>query len=159
MPRLEHKTAVITGASSGIGRAMALSFAREGAQVVVNYNRSLDKAEATVSEITAGGGRAIAIQADVSCPEDVARLIRDAQAELGRIDIWVNNAGADILTGTGAALDDPGKLHRLIDVDLKGTIHCCWALAPVMQAGAQARRGGQGHGHHAVPTALNSTLY
>jgi len=138
MPRLEHKTAVITGASSGIGRGIALAFAREGAHIVVNYNRSFDKAEATVSEITADGGRAVAMQADISNAEDVARLIRDAQAELGRIDIWVNNAGADILTGTGAALDDAGKLQRLIDVDLKGTILCCWALAPIMQA--------QGHG-------------
>ena len=138
LPRLEHKTAVVTGASSGIGRGMALAFAREGAHVVVNYYRSVAKAEATVSEITAQGGRAVAIQADVSNAVDVARLIRDAQTALGRIDIWVNNAGADILTGAGAGFPDLEKLQRLMDVDLKGTIQCCWELAPIMQA--------QGHG-------------
>lgn len=137
MPRLEHKTAVITGASSGIGRGVALAFAREGAHVVVNYNRSVDKARDAVNEITATGGRATAIQADVSCPEDIAWLIRDAQAQLGRIDIWVNNAGADILTGAGAELSDQEKLQRLMDVDLKGAILCCWGVVPVMQAQGQ----------------------
>ena len=137
MPRLEHKTAVITGASSGIGRGTALVFAREGAHVVVNYNRSSDQAEATVMEIQAAGGRAIAIQADVSRPDDVARLIRDARTQLGRIDIWVNNAGADILTGAAAGWSDQEKLQRLMDVDLKGAILCCWGVAPVMQAQGQ----------------------
>ena len=138
MRRLEHKIAVITGASSGIGRGIALAFAREGAHVVVNYNRSFAKAEATVHEIRSGGGRALSLQADISHAEDVARLVRDALAALGRIDIWVNNAGADILTGADAGLSAEDKLQRLLDVDLKGTILSCWALAPVMQA--------QGHG-------------
>jgi 3-oxoacyl-[acyl-carrier protein] reductase len=137
MSRLEHKTAVITGASSGIGRGMALVFAREGAHVVVNYNRSSARAEATVAEIEAAGGRAIAIQADVSRPDDVERLVHDARTHLGHIDIWVNNAGADILTGAGAGLSDLEKLQRLMDVDLKGTILCCWAVAPVMQSQGQ----------------------
>ncbi|MGH8120184.1 MAG: SDR family NAD(P)-dependent oxidoreductase [Gammaproteobacteria bacterium] len=137
MSRLEHKTAVITGASSGIGRGIALVFAREGAHVVVNYFRSAERAAAVVSEITALGGRALAIQADVSNAEDVHRLIREAQGGLGRIDIWVNNAGADILTGPGAGLPDEEKLQRLLDIDLKGTIMCCWALAPIMQEQGQ----------------------
>ena len=138
MSRLAHKTAVITGAGSGIGRGIALAMAREGAHVLINYNRSGDKAEATVREIIANGGRAAALQADVSSTADIEKLINGARQELGHIDIWVNNAGADILTGTGATLDDPEKLQRLIDVDLKGAILCCWLLAPLMQA--------QGHG-------------
>lgn len=137
MHSLANKTAVVTGASSGIGRAIALACARAGAHVVVNYRRSRDRAESAVGEIMKNGGRAIALQADVGDTEAVTGLLRDAREALGKIDIWVNNAGADILTGTGAALPDPEKLHRLLDVDLKGTMLCCWALAPVMQAQGQ----------------------
>ena len=124
---------VITGASSGIGRGIALACAREGADVVVNFNRSLDKANEVVSEIMQLGRQGHAIQADVSRKEDINRLISDAQDRLGRIDVWINNAGADILTGPGADLTDEKKLERLIAVDLRGTIECCWALVPVMQ--------------------------
>ena len=138
MQRLEQKTAVITGASSGIGRAIALAYAREGAHVIVNYHRSQDKSGQIVQEIIAAGGRAAAIQADVRDRDSIERLVRESQAILGNIDIWVNNAGADILTGPGALLDDQEKLQNLIEVDLKGTIFCCWAIAPLMQS--------QGHG-------------
>lgn len=138
MLQLEQKTAVITGASSGIGRSMALAFAREGARVVVNYNNSVARAETVVNEIRSNGGHAVAIQANVGHPDQIENLIRTTQAEFGIIDIWVNNAGADILTGSGAKLSDEEKLHQLIEIDLKGTIACCWALVPVMQ--------GQGRG-------------
>jgi len=133
MPRLEQKTAVITGASSGIGRGIALAFAKEGAEVVVNYNQSKEKAEQLVQEITASGGSAKAIQADISNRQDIERLINESQTQLGKIDIWVNNAGADVLTGEGAQLDDDAKLQKLCDIDLKGTMQCCWSIAPIMQ--------------------------
>jgi 3-oxoacyl-[acyl-carrier protein] reductase len=133
MPRLEQKTAVITGASSGIGRGIALAFAKEGAEVVVNYNQSKEKAEQLVQEITASGGSAKAIQADISNRQDIERLINESQTQLGKIDIWVNNAGADVLTGEGAQLDDDAKLQKLIEIDLKGTMNCCWAIVPIMQ--------------------------
>lgn len=138
MPRLEQKTAVITGASSGIGRGIALAFAREGAQVIVNYKQSRDKAEALVGEISSFGGKAVAVQADLGCANEIQKLVNEAQTELGHIDIWVNNAGADILTGTGTSLSDQEKLDWLINIDLKATITCCWALAPIMKK--------QGHG-------------
>lgn len=133
MPRLEHKTVVVTGASSGIGESISATFAREGAHVVVNYNRSREKAEYIVKQINGAGGKAVAIRANVSNPKDVAFLIDEAISELGQIDIWVNNAGADILTGKGAELSEPEKLQSLIDVDLKGTINCCWGILPVME--------------------------
>lgn len=132
MSRLDQKTAVITGASSGIGHAIALAYAREGADIVVNYCHSEERALETVREIEQLGRNATAIQADLSRPADIARLIEQANTALGRIDIWVNNAGADILTGAGAGLSDREKLQRLIDVDLKGTIEACWALVQVM---------------------------
>lgn len=138
MQRLEGKTAVITGASSGIGRAIARCFVREGADLVINCNRSLDKAEALKSELEKTGRRIAVIQADISNPEDSRRLVRHSQEFLGRIDILVNNAGADILTNEGAELDDHEKLTRLIDVDMKGTMHLCWEMAPLMKE--------QGHG-------------
>ena len=106
---------------------------------ITSYNVCYTKLlRAVVDQIRAGGGRACAIQANMGNPEDIESLLRAATAELGNIDIWVNNAGMDILTGSGAALPDAEKLDRLIDVDLKGTINCCWALAPVMHS--------QGHG-------------
>ena len=133
MPRLEHKTVVITGASSGIGESIATTFAREGAHVVVNYNNSKAKAEQIVRQINGGGGQAVAIRANVADPKDVSFLIDEALSELGQVDIWVNNAGADILTGKGAELSEQEKLQSLIDIDLKGTIHCCWGIVPVME--------------------------
>lgn len=133
MPRLEHKTVVITGASSGIGESIATTFAREGAHVVVNYNSSKEKAEHIVRQINDGGGQAVAIRANVADPNDVSFLIDEALSELGQVDIWVNNAGADILTGKGAELSEQEKLQSLIDIDLKGTIHCCWGIVPVME--------------------------
>ena len=137
MPRLEHKTAVITGASSGIGRGIALAFAREGAHIVVNYNRSVAKAQDAVSAIKAAGGSATAMQADVSCPDDVARLIRDAQAELGRIDIWVNNAGADILTGTAQMVTGAIGIAKESGVLWFGTQSNQTSLAPDIVVASQ----------------------
>lgn len=132
--RLKNKTAVITGASTGIGQAIARLFASQGARVGINYNRSHEQASRLAAEIERDGGSTFTIQADVSRPDDVDRLVDEALQQLGgRIDIWANIAGADILTGEGARLDDREKLARLIDVDLRGTIYCCWRVAPIMQ--------------------------
>ena len=138
MSRLVGKTAVITGASSGIGRAIAVTFAREGARVVINYNRSREKAEALVEEIESMGLEARAVQGDVASPADVEKFLAEAREYLLGIDIWVNNAGADILTGEGAVLEDEAKLEKLINVDLKGTMNCCRVVAPLMK---KQRRG------------------
>ena len=133
MARLEDKVTVITGASSGIGRAIALACAGEGADVVVNYNKSKKRAQDVVGEIRGLSGQAIAIQANIADPDSVGSLLDKVISRFGRIDVWVNNAGADILTGSGAGLADREKLAELIDVDLKGTIQCCWSAAEVMQ--------------------------
>ena len=91
--QLDGKVAVVTGSSRGIGRAIALDLAKEGAKVVVNYARSSEAAEAVVAEIVAGGSEAIALQADVSKEDEVDNLVTTTKDKFGQIDILVNNAG------------------------------------------------------------------
>jgi 3-oxoacyl-[acyl-carrier protein] reductase len=93
MSRLEGKVAVVTGASKGIGASIAEHFGAEGASVVVNYASSKSGADAVVKRITAKGGKAIAVQADVSKPQDITRLFAETKAAYGTLDILVNNAG------------------------------------------------------------------
>jgi NAD(P)-dependent dehydrogenase (short-subunit alcohol dehydrogenase family) len=91
--QLQNKVAVITGASLGIGSAIALAFAKEGAALAVDYRSHPDQAKQIVDEVEGAGGRAISVHADVSSPEDVKNLIRSAIEEFGRLDVMVNNAG------------------------------------------------------------------
>jgi 3-oxoacyl-[acyl-carrier protein] reductase len=93
MSRLEGKVAVVTGASKGIGASIAQHLAAAGAAVVVNYASSKAGGERVVGDITAAGGRAVAVQADVARPADIERLFDEARRVFGRVDILVNNAG------------------------------------------------------------------
>src|SRR5207302_1499372 len=93
MNRLRGKVAVVTGASKGIGASIAEHLAAEGASVVVNYASSKAGAEAVVKRINDSEGKAVAIQADVSKPEDVKRLFAQTRAAYGKLDVLVNNAG------------------------------------------------------------------
>ncbi|MFI5184092.1 MAG: SDR family NAD(P)-dependent oxidoreductase [Vicinamibacteria bacterium] len=133
-PRLAGLKAVVTGGSSGIGRAIATAFAREGASLLLTYRRNEEGARQTVDEIRSLGGRASAIAVDVSVEADVERLTSEAGERLGRVDVWVNNAGADILTGDGAQLSGVEKLDRTLGVDLRGTILCSWLAAERMRS-------------------------
>ena len=130
--RLAGKKIVITGASSGIGRAVAEACAREGAAVVRNYRRSAEAAEASAARLRAAGAQAYALGGDVGDPVAVDALVRESYRVLGGIDGWCNIAGADILTGEGARLSDLEKLARLIDTDLRGTMLCGCASAAVV---------------------------
>jgi 3-oxoacyl-[acyl-carrier protein] reductase len=93
MNRLEGRVALVTGASKGIGAAIAENMAVEGASVVVNYASSKTAAEAVVDRITRNGGKAVAVQADVSQAADIQRLIAESKKAFGKLDILVNNAG------------------------------------------------------------------
>src|SRR5207248_1161675 len=93
LKKLAGKVAVVTGASKGIGAAIAEQMAAEGAAVVVNYSSSKAGADATVQRITQKDGRAIAVQADLSKPEEIKRLFAETKKAFGKIDILVNNAG------------------------------------------------------------------
>jgi 3-oxoacyl-[acyl-carrier protein] reductase len=91
--KLEGKVAVVTGASKGIGASIAKQLAGEGASVVVNYSTSKTDADRVVSEITSAGGKAIAVQANISKPTEVTRLFADTKKAYGKLDILINNAG------------------------------------------------------------------
>jgi len=93
MGSLSGKVAIVTGASNGIGRAIAERFAEDGAIVVVNHSKSPEKAQQVVIGIQAKGGKALAVQADMSRVAEARRLVRDTVAQFGRLDILVNNAG------------------------------------------------------------------
>jgi len=160
--RLEGRVAVVTGASTGIGRAIALALAAEGADVVVNYRRSASQADEVAAEIARGGRRARSVQGDVSLRSDVARLVQTAREAFGRIDIWVNNAGADILTGEAVGWPDETKWDHVMAVDLKGTWLCSRAAGALMIAegdGAIVNMSwdhvahGQGHPNAAIYAA------
>jgi 3-oxoacyl-[acyl-carrier protein] reductase len=88
-----RKTALVTGASRGIGRAIALELAKRGYDVAINYGHSQDEAESVKKEIEAAGGHALLLQGDVSSPEDVSRIFAEIKSQWGRLDVLVNNAG------------------------------------------------------------------
>jgi 3-oxoacyl-[acyl-carrier protein] reductase len=93
MSRLQGKVAVVTGASKGIGASIAEHFGAEGASLVVNYASSKSGADTVVKKILAKGGKAVAVQADLSKPEDVSKLFQETKKAYGKVDILVNNAG------------------------------------------------------------------
>ncbi|TCS13659.1 glucose 1-dehydrogenase [Caulobacter sp. BK020] len=120
MSKLSGKTAVVTGASKGIGADIARGLAREGAAVVVNYASSREGADKVVAQIVAGGGKAVAVRADVSKPDDITRLFAEAKAAFGTIDILVNNAGVYQFAALDAVTAD--EFHRQFDINVLGLL-------------------------------------
>jgi 3-oxoacyl-[acyl-carrier protein] reductase len=114
-----RKTAIVTGASRGIGRTIALRLAADGFGVVVNFAGNTAKAEEVVNEITSAGGRALAIQADVANPEDVKQLFEKTLKAFGQIDVVVNNAG--IMPLSPIAKGDVETFDKVIATNLRGT--------------------------------------
>jgi 3-oxoacyl-[acyl-carrier protein] reductase len=127
---LDGRIAIVTGASRGIGRAIAERFAAEGASVVVNYVAGSKTAEAVVAGITTAGGTAVAIQADVSKKASVDQLVAATLARFGRIDILVNNAGVHVAKGVMETSEEDWDLT--IDINLKGPYLCSKAVVPTM---------------------------
>ncbi len=120
MANLTDKVAVVTGAARGIGAAIAKALAAAGAAVVVNYAGSKEAAARVVDDIKRKGGRAIAVQGDVSKAADVSRLFAEAKAAFGAIDILVNNAGVARMSPLGAVTED--LYRRLFDTNVLGPV-------------------------------------
>ncbi len=120
MSKLKGKVAVVTGASKGIGASIAEHLAAEGASVVVNYATSKSGAEEVVQHIKAKGGKAIAVQADVSQPKDITRLFAETKAAYGKVDILVNNAGVYEFAPLESVT--PDHFHKLFDLNVLGLL-------------------------------------
>lgn len=133
--KLEDKVALVTGGGRGIGRAIALALAREGGDIIVN-DVDIERAEEVAAEIDSMGRRAKAIMADISKSEEVKKMVQEALALFGRIDIFINNAG--IIKRGSLEEHSEEDWDRVIAVNLKGTFNCVKEVVPIMK--------GQRHG-------------
>jgi len=127
---LQERVALITGSSRGIGRTVALTFARQGYKVVVNYHRNRDQAEQVMAEVNAAGSGGILVQADVSRPEEARELIEAGIKEFGRLDVLVNNAGINHDQLMLRIQDD--EWERVIDTNLASAFYCSRAAVKHM---------------------------
>jgi 3-oxoacyl-[acyl-carrier protein] reductase len=155
MTDLAKRVALVTGGSRGIGQAIAVSLAEAGAAVAVNYREKVAEAEAVAGAILTKGGKAIAVQADVSRASDVARLIATVERDLGPVDVLVNNAGVGLVR----SVDDltEADFDLTIAVNLKSVFLCTQAVIPGMRTrqwgrivniSSGAARGAGGVGPH-----------
>jgi len=128
--KLKDRIVIVTGASRGIGSAIARKFAKEGAKVVVNFNSSEEDASRLTEEIRREGGDAITVRADVSKPADVKQLVKKTIETYGRVDVLINNAGV-LFSNTFLDADEE-VWDKTIDVNLKGAYLCSKEVAPIM---------------------------
>jgi NAD(P)-dependent dehydrogenase (short-subunit alcohol dehydrogenase family) len=129
---LDGKVAIVTGASRGIGRAIARRLAQAGAQVVVS-SRKLENVQPVADEIVAAGGQALAVQAHVGSPDDVAALVARAVETFGRVDVAVNNAATNPHFGPLLTADE-AQWDKILDTNAKGAFRVCKAVVPHMEA-------------------------
>ena len=153
---LQGKVALVTGASKGVGKGIALELARSGCAVAVNYNSDKAGAEATAGEIAAGGGKAIVVQANVGSSADVDRMFSEFRQTFERLDILVNNAGVQTWK---ALLDlEEHEWDRVIDTNLKGTFLCTQRAARMMMnSGGSIVNIGSGCNKIAFPHLVDYT--
>lgn len=133
--RFEGKVALITGSSRGIGKALALTLAREGAALVINYKKNVEAASAAVAEIERLGGRAVAVRADMEDPVEIERLFAEATAAYGRLDLFVSNAAASSFK---SILDlKPHNLDRSFDLNVRAFVLGAQRAVPLMKDGGR----------------------
>ncbi len=120
MGKLTNKVAVVTGASKGIGAGIAKALAADGASVVVNYASSKEGADKVVAEIKAKGGKAVAVQGDVSKQADITKLFAEMKKAFGRLDVLVNNAGVYEFAALGEVTDE--SFHKMFNLNVLGLI-------------------------------------
>ena len=149
MSNLSGKVAIVTGSSKGIGAGIALRLAADGAQVVVNYARSVQDADAVVRKIIAAGGQAVAVKADISQAAEIAPLIDAALQSFGRLDILVNNAG--IYQGDTLDTITADSFDRHFQLNVRGLLLATQAAARVMPAGGVIVNISSGLAHSPYP--------
>lgn len=125
-----EKTAIITGASKGIGAQMAILFAEKGYNVVINYNESMESAKILTTSLRSRGHSVIAFKADVSNRLETDLLVKETLYKFGSIDVFINNAGVSKI-GLISEIDD-FDVNKIFDINLKGTYNCCKSVTPVM---------------------------
>src|SRR5436190_24340621 len=130
--KLSGKVAIVTGASKGIGAAIAKHLAAEGAAVVVNYASSRAGADKVVSEITSAGGKAVAVQGDVAKKADIERLVAETKKAFGRLDILVNNAGVYEFSPLENVTEE--NFHKQFDLNVLGLILASQAAAKLLDS-------------------------
>ena len=135
MASLAGKVAIVTGASRGIGRAIALRLSQEGASVVVNYKRGAQQAKDVVSAIEAAGGKALAVQADVSKTAEIRDLFDRTQETYSQIDILVNNAGVTLSKPVAEVTE--AEFDNIFAINVKGTFFACQEAAKRMAEGGR----------------------
>lgn len=135
MASLAGKVAIVTGASRGIGRAIALRLSQEGASVVVNYKRGAEQTKDVVSAIEAAGGKALAVQADVSKTAEICHLFDRTQETYSQIDILVNNAGVILYKPLAEVTE--AEFDNLFAINVKGTFFACQEAAKRMAEGGR----------------------
>ncbi|MCK5185767.1 MAG: 3-oxoacyl-[acyl-carrier-protein] reductase [Deltaproteobacteria bacterium] len=156
--RLKEKIALVTGASRGIGKAIALHLAEEGAQIIINYAKNSEKAKEVVAAVESTGSKALAMQADVSCWQEVEKMVDSIYEKFGRIDILVNNAGVnrdELLISM-----EKEDWDAVINTNLGGLFNCTKAVAKYMMIQKNGRiinmssvageRGGRGQSNYAA---------
>ncbi len=133
MSNLAGKVAIVTGSSKGIGAGIAARLAMDGASIIVNYSRSVEDAEVVVKRITDAGGKAVAVKADISKPEQIKSLIDAAIEHYGRLDILINNAGVYKV----ATLDSvtPESFDEHFNLNVRGLLLMTQAAARVLPEG------------------------
>ena len=149
------KNVVVTGAGRGIGRALALAFAEQGANILVHYGHAQQEAEEVVRQITATGGKAMLAQADLSRPAEAYLLVSQAAAMLGPIDVWINNAGASANSAETLGMSEEERFERVLAVDVMGTWCCCHAVAEHMRDGGCILNLGWNHALDGAPGFIN----
>jgi 3-oxoacyl-[acyl-carrier protein] reductase len=132
---LNGKVALVTGASRGIGRAIAVQLAKAGAAVVINYSNSAGEAQKVVTEIKAGGASALAIQADISQVQEIVRLFDETIAHFGKLDVLVNNAGVMFTKPVAATTE--AEFDRIFAINVKGTFFACQQAATRLADGGR----------------------